>query len=611
MTKIRGCLSFFCRFSTGGRFLPFLLGFCLFLSGPLAVGDERQSQAYVEQSGELLCAVAAAVDSYVLSTYALDVLAEAMVQSGASSLPDTPSRDLLALARSAWLTKSLLLAYADSMHLTPTEEEAEALAEEYARGFRERLREPEALPEELKKAGLDEEELVPFFRRQYAEQINERIRVANARALALQAVGDSGPDSERKAIHELSSRFLVLNYDREVSPLAYEWGEQVQLAEIRVAGSFRVSREAIAGRVQTKVGEPLSLEQLSRDVEALYEMGAFADIAVYGVKDEALTVTFDLVEFDPSGLLKLAGDLKAGGHPQSAIGVYRRILAAFPDAPEAASATESASAAYLEIGDRPAASQLRWTRAAYYTQKGQADRAEAQYRKVLDESPDAVQAPYYLSVFLQGQGRHEEAIALARRAVEMAPGDALMRLHLMGSYALGGHADEALKAAAELSKWFPDRAGEIYYEVALGLKESGKADEALAAAFQSTRKAGPPAANFLLGQLLMARGMESQAAEEFEKAFKAKPDDVYFQIESAYGVLKSGHAQKAIELCLAIIQKHPDAPGQAYAVYAIALERNNQADRAVAAAREALKRAALGDISYPEFQPLAQKVAAQ
>ncbi len=52
------------------------------------------------------------------------------------------------------------------------------------------------------------------------------------------------------------------------------------VATIRFTGLFRVSPDVVKSRVHQQIGEPLDLQQVSRDIVSLYELGVFDDIEV-------------------------------------------------------------------------------------------------------------------------------------------------------------------------------------------------------------------------------------------------------------------------------------------------------------------------------------------
>lgn len=70
--------------------------------------------------------------------------------------------------------------------------------------------------------------------------------------------------------------------------------------EIRVEGNRRVEPEAILRNVRQRVGEPLSYDQISRDIRAVFSLGFFEDLQVDASdKDGRLVVTF-IVDEKPS-----------------------------------------------------------------------------------------------------------------------------------------------------------------------------------------------------------------------------------------------------------------------------------------------------------------------
>lgn len=72
------------------------------------------------------------------------------------------------------------------------------------------------------------------------------------------------------------------------------------------------------------------------------------------------------------------------------------------------------------------------------------------HRRTIDLDPGHFVAPWGVGLALQHLGRHEEAVAEHRRAVELSGGSDLMKAVLARSMALSGRRDEASAIAAEL-----------------------------------------------------------------------------------------------------------------------------------------------------------------
>ncbi len=121
-----------------------------------------------------------------------------------------------------------------------------------------------------------------------------------------------------------------------------------------------------------------------------------------------------------------------------------------------------------------ALTSVGWNRLIhYYDWKG----AEASLRRALTIQPNNTGALHWLSHILSWQGGHEEAIELARRAVEVDPFSRLMSMNL--SYILmdAGDMDASIAIARENIRQYPD-AVEQYGNLWLTYLRAGRASEA-------------------------------------------------------------------------------------------------------------------------------------
>lgn len=121
-----------------------------------------------------------------------------------------------------------------------------------------------------------------------------------------------------------------------------------------------------------------------------------------------------------------------------------------------------------------ALTSVGWNRLIhYYDWKG----AEANLRRALTIQPNNTGALHWLSHILSWQGEHEEAIELARRAVEVDPFSRLMSMNL--SYILmdAGDMDASIAIARENIRQYPD-AVEQYGNLWLTYLRAGRASEA-------------------------------------------------------------------------------------------------------------------------------------
>ena len=85
-----------------------------------------------------------------------------------------------------------------------------------------------------------------------------------------------------------------------VSPAEAQEGKTV--SDIRVEGNRKVETEAILRNVRQRAGEPLSYDQISRDIRAIYALGFFEDIQVHSTEEAGQVALAFVVTEKPSVL---------------------------------------------------------------------------------------------------------------------------------------------------------------------------------------------------------------------------------------------------------------------------------------------------------------------
>lgn len=75
-------------------------------------------------------------------------------------------------------------------------------------------------------------------------------------------------------------------------------GEGEVINELRVTGNRRVETESVLNQARSKVGQPIRLERISKDIKRVYELGYFEDVQVDATKtaDGNVIVTFVVAE---------------------------------------------------------------------------------------------------------------------------------------------------------------------------------------------------------------------------------------------------------------------------------------------------------------------------
>jgi Flp pilus assembly protein TadD len=148
--------------------------------------------------------------------------------------------------------------------------------------------------------------------------------------------------------------------------------------------------------------------------------------------------------------------------------------------------------------------------------------AEAQIKAALAKGPDIPEVHQAWAHFLTGRGRASEAEAPLRRAAELAPRSATIRVDLGDLYRqwLARPAD-AVSAYREAIALEPAHAG-AHYALGLSLAQLGKAEEARAALQEAARLApANPLVPVAMAALAVQQGMADQAGGRRAEARKA------------------------------------------------------------------------------------------
>ena len=133
--------------------------------------------------------------------------------------------------------------------------------------------------------------------------------------------------------------------------------------------------------------------------------------------------------------MQMAIEHHQGGRLAEAEGIYRQVLAQFPDHTDAlhllgvlAGQTGHTDIAIDLIGRaitiNPAVAQYHSNLGEAYRRSSQLDAALVSLRRALELQPDMADAQANLGLVLWGMGRADEAIAALRRAIQLHPAHA-------------------------------------------------------------------------------------------------------------------------------------------------------------------------------------------
>ena len=179
---------------------------------------------------------------------------------------------------------------------------------------------------------------------------------------------------------------------------------------------------------------------------------------------------------------------------------------------------------------------------------GHFDEAERLYRKILDSSPDNLNALHFLGLICHQQDRHAEASELIGRIVDLRPQDPEAHNNFGNTLAALGEFDRAeacYRKAIGLNAYFAS----AYSNLGVMLMRRGELAEAL----EACRKAAELApdrvdSNFSLGQALRRSGRVDEAVGVFRNVLRLNPDHLMAWQELARIFGHEGRHKEAVEI---------------------------------------------------------------
>ena len=221
---------------------------------------------------------------------------------------------------------------------------------------------------------------------------------------------------------------------------------------------------------------------------------------------------------------------------------------------------------------RPDPGRWHLDRATAYNQKGDVQRAIAEYQAAIRANPTFPDTYAALGSLLATEGRFDEAIANYRRAIEINPAFAELRRKLALMLDQLDRLDEAIaeyRAALAIS---PDN-GEAWYALGRALTRKGEHEQAIAA-FRRSAELTPAAAepHVNIGRLLQARGDLVGAIREYQRALEANPNlfEAHFNLASALSA--QGRLDEAMRELSTALHIRPDDPRAQAALKALQTE---------------------------------------
>ena len=235
--------------------------------------------------------------------------------------------------------------------------------------------------------------------------------------------------------------------------------------------------------------------------------------------------------------LQTAANLAQTGRAPEAESIYRQVLAAHPQQPQALSgyglllhaAGHHAAAAGLlrqAVTLQPNDADIRVAHGATAAAVGQLPEAEAAFRRAIELRPGLVAAHENLASVLSFAGRHADALAAAQRAVTLAPKSYGAWCVVAQSLLALGRLDETVAAADRAIQAIAPQPAYRAFELAgHALMGTGRSDEAIEAYKRSVSpQPGFAIAYSNLGNALQQRARVEEGMIALEMAIKLDPN---------------------------------------------------------------------------------------
>ena len=240
----------------------------------------------------------------------------------------------------------------------------------------------------------------------------------------------------------------------------------------------------------------------------------------------------------------------------------------------------------LEIN--PNYPEAHYNLGAVLGQKGQLDKAIDHYQKAVEINPNLAEARNNLGLALVQKGRVDEAITQYQKALEIVPYDAKANNNLGFALAQKGQMDQALEQYRKALEIDPDNV-QAHENLGLALVQKGEGDDAIAQ-LQKAVELNPNVASYYcnLGLALAKKGQLDNAIVQYQKAMELDPKmaDVHYNFGLA--LFQKGQVdaamiqyQETLKIDPGYVKAHNDL--------GVALFQKGQTDEAIAQFQEALR----------------------
>jgi predicted TPR repeat methyltransferase len=192
--------------------------------------------------------------------------------------------------------------------------------------------------------------------------------------------------------------------------------------------------------------------------------------------------------------------------------------------------------------------------------EGRLDQAEAIYRRILEAAPDHPDALHFFGVLSHQRGRSDEAIALIGRSIELQPDEPAPICNLGNVLVDRGRAEEAAEAYRRAIALDPDHVA-AHNNLGALLKSLGRFDDA-EASYRRAIALSPADPDFRnnLGHLLGAQGRGEEALACYCEAIALAPRSRETRRLLGMAYYANGQIDKASEVFREWVEEEPDDP---------------------------------------------------
>ncbi len=195
-----------------------------------------------------------------------------------------------------------------------------------------------------------------------------------------------------------------------------------------------------------------------------------------------------------------------------------------------------------QAGQQPGSAQAElrasFQKAVDLQTAGKLDEAEAEYKAILEKSPDVPEVYQNLGGIYTAKKDYPAAEAALVKALELNPGSADVATQLAKVYHETGQPEKAMEVMAKSAGANPTDA-KAQFNQGIFLLNANRSEEAIAA-FEAAIKADPNMAEayYRLGALMVGQGKIPEAIANLEKYLSMNPTDTQ-NVGTAQGLLKA------------------------------------------------------------------------